>query len=315
MNIAFVFPGQGSQSVGMLSELSAQFPQVIDTFNEASAVLQYDLWQIVQQGPEEKLNQTAITQPAVLAADIAVYRCWQAQTDYQPQVLAGHSLGEYAALVVAEVMTFSDAVALVAKRGEYMQAAVPAGVGAMAAIIGLDDTTLLSICDAVAEGEIVAPANFNSVGQTVIAGNTRAVERAVAAAKTAGAKIAKLIPVSVPSHCELMQPASVQLAGDLAKTHLLSPKLPVLHNVDVSVHDDIALIRELLVKQLTAPVRWVDTIQHMVNKYKIDTVLECGPGKVLTGLIKRIDQQLSTAAMGLSVEALQQVLDKFVLTP
>ncbi len=308
-SIAFVFPGQGSQSLGMLAELSQVFPQVVATFSEASAIVQRDLWQIAQQGPQEQLNQTEITQPLMLAADIAVYRCWQARTQVQPSVLAGHSLGEYAALVVAGVLSFADAVRLVAKRGEYMQAAVPAGAGAMAAIVGLSDQDLNQICEQVAQADVVAPANFNSIGQTVIAGEAAAVDRAIEAAKLAGAKIAMRIPVSVPSHCSLMQPAAEKLSEDLQGITLSVPKRVVLHNVNASACNQVSLIPALLVDQLVSPVRWVEIIQYMVTEYGINTIIECGAGKVLAGLIKRINRNLTVFSIGLSESHLQEAIN------
>jgi [acyl-carrier-protein] S-malonyltransferase len=287
--IAFVFPGQGSQSVGMLKGLAEKYSCIRDTFNEASSVLDYDLWELVQNGPSAKLDQTEITQPAVLVADIAVYRTFQST---QPEWLAGHSLGEYAALVVAESLDFKDAIQLVAYRGLCMQEAVPKGVGAMAAIIGLDDQTLEKICKEQARACVLAPANFNSIGQTVIAGNLEAVQRAIDCAKAAGAKIAKLIPVSVPSHCMLMMPAAERFANYLKAININSPKIPVLQNVDVESHNDPEKIRECLVQQLVSPVRWVETIKKMQAK-GVEEIIECGPGKVLAGLIKRIDRGLT----------------------
>ena len=285
--LACVFPGQGSQSVGMLGELATAYPVVEATFAEASEVLGYDLWQLTQQGPETELNQTAKTQPALLAASVAIWRIWQAQQSRMPALLAGHSLGEYSALVCADSMAFTDAIKLVALRGEYMQAACPEGKGAMAAIIGLDDAVVIAVCATVSEGEIVTAANFNAIGQVVIAGETAAVERAIIAAKDAGAKIAKRIPVSVPSHCELMRPAAQRLSEALADVAITAPSIPVIHNVNVSevTHGDD--IRQALVEQLYSPVRWVETIQLFAEQGILQLV-ECGPGKVLAGLNKRI---------------------------
>lgn len=306
--IAFVFPGQGSQSIGMLSELSQSFPQVAETFKAASEVLDQDLWQIAQAGPETLLNRTDITQPLMLAADIAVYRCWQISSDSKPELLAGHSLGEYAALVVAEALSFEEGIALVAKRGRYMQQAVPEGVGAMAAIVALSDEQINKICTDAAEGEIVAPANFNSIGQTVIAGNAAAVDRAIEIAKGVGAKIAKRIPVSVPSHCDLMQPAAEKFAKDLENTHFNAPVIDILHNADVSTHHDASAIREILARQLVAPVRWVETIETMQTEFAVDVLFECGPGKVLAGLIKRINRSLSVFSLGASLQQYQDAI-------
>lgn len=288
---AFVFPGQGSQFLGMLQELATQFPVVKATFKEASDALNYDLWKVVQEGPEDHLNQTEITQPAMLAADIAIFRCWQTLTAAKPAIMAGHSLGEYAALVAAEAMAFKDAVTLVAKRGFCMQAAVPVGIGAMAAIIGLDDEKIVALCHDAAAGQVVAPANFNSIGQVVIAGDLLAVQRAIEMAKPLGAKIAKMIPVSVPSHSPLMQPAAENFSQYLKNISIKSPVIPVIHNADISTQSDPEKIRELLIQQLVAPVRWVQTIQKM-QADGLSLYIECGPGKVLGGLIKRIERTL-----------------------
>lgn len=293
MKIAFVFPGQGSQRVGMLSELAQHHDVVQETFAQASQLLGYDLWDLVQKGPAEKLDQTEFTQPALLVADVATYRCWSTDGGEQPELLAGHSLGEYAALVVAGVLAFEDAVQLAANRGRYMQAAVPAGTGAMAAVLGLDDDKVDELCREVAEGDVLSPANYNSIGQVVIAGERNAVERAVAQAKDKGAKLAKLIPVSVPSHCELMRPAAERLQKDLESVNLNSPNIPVLHNVDAKTHDAPDEIRAALVQQLYSPVRWVDTIRTM-HVQGIEQLIECGPGKVLAGLNKRIVRELVT---------------------
>lgn len=292
--IAMVFPGQGSQSVGMLAELNQKFPLIKNTFEEASEVLDYDLWDLVQQGPEEKLNQTQYTQPALLAADIAVWRCWEAENGLFPKVVAGHSLGEYSALVVAQVLDFKDAIDLVAKRGLYMQQAVSDGEGAMAAIIGLENEVIWTLCKQVIEKEkIVSPANFNAIGQTVISGHAIAVDKVIALALQSGAKIAKRIPVSVPSHCILMQSAAEKLAKDLKNVHINKPILPVIHNVDLSHRIESDSIRLALIDQLISPVRWVETIQQIVN-LGIEIVIECGPGRILTGLNKRINEQLIT---------------------
>jgi len=299
---AFVFPGQGSQSLGMLGALVAEFSCVQEVFNDASVVLGYDLWDVVQNGPKERLNSTEVTQPAMLVADIAVFRVWQTLTEAKPCVLAGHSLGEYSALVVADALDFKDAVGLVAKRGEYMQAAVPADVGAMAAIVGLSDEKLEAVCQKAASGEVVGPANYNSVGQTVIAGHKDAVLRAVDLAKEAGAKLARLIPVSVPSHSPLMQPAALKLVEALSSINIRAPRIPVIHNFDVASHTSPEDISAALVGQLTQPVRWVETIVAIKAK-GIEVCVECGPGKVLSGLIKRIDRSL----LALPVESVLQI--------
>ncbi|PIJ51937.1 [acyl-carrier-protein] S-malonyltransferase [Erwinia sp. OLTSP20] len=294
--LAMVFPGQGSQTVGMLAELAAAFPLVEETFREASAVLDYDLWQLVQQGPAEALNKTWQTQPALLAASVAVFRLWQQQNGPQPALLAGHSLGEYSALVCAGVMRFTDAVKLVELRGQLMQQAVPEGTGAMQAIIGLDDAAIAQACEASAQGEVVAPVNFNSPGQVVIAGNKDAVERAGAACKAAGAKRALPLPVSVPSHCALMKPAAEQLALALEKISFSTPVFPVVNNVDVKCETDADAIRDALVRQLYNPVRWTESVEFMAAQ-GVTSLLEIGPGKVLTGLTKRIDNTLNASAV------------------
>jgi [acyl-carrier-protein] S-malonyltransferase len=290
-NFSLVFPGQGSQSVGMLGALAESYPQVQETYAEASQVLGYDLWQLVQSGPAEALNQTAKTQPAMLAAGIAVWRVWQAEGGPAPRMMAGHSLGEYSALVCAGALAFSDAVALVADRGRFMQDAVPAGSGAMAAILGLDDERVRAVCADAAQGEVVEAVNFNAPGQVVIAGAKPAVDRACELAKGAGAKRAMLLPVSVPSHCALMRPAAEHLGERLAGIPIASPTIPVLHNVNVETTTDPETIRELLAAQLYSPVRWVETVRAM-GAAGVELLLEIGPGKVLAGLTKRIDKQL-----------------------
>ncbi len=291
-SLAMVFPGQGSQSVGMLAALADEFPQVTDTFAEASSVLGYDLWERVQNGPADLLNQTSCTQPAMLAAGVATWRCWQARSDALPALMAGHSLGEYTALVCAGALDFADAVALVEKRGEYMQQAVPEGVGAMAAILGLSDEQVQAVCDEAMQGEVVSPVNFNSPGQVVIAGHAAAVERAMGLAKDAGARRALPLPVSVPSHCSLMEPAAQQLAEQLAAVTLRTPSIPVIHNVDAQAHDQPDAIREALAAQLHRPVRWVECVRAMQGQ-GVTTLAEAGPGKVLAGLAKRIEKSLA----------------------
>lgn len=280
--LALLFPGQGSQSVGMLKELSETFDGVKKTFDRASTVLGYDLWDLAQNGPAERLDQTEFTQPALLAADIAVFEHWKTVETTKPAFFAGHSLGEYAALVAAESIAFEDAVALVAARGQTMQAA-PAG--AMAAILGLDDEAVIAICAETAG--VVSPANFNSIGQVVIAGEVPAVEHALVLAKERGAKIAKKIPVSVASHCMLMQSAAQRMTEKLASVTIKKPVIPVVHNFDVKTHDAPEAIRQALIQQLISPVRWVETI-HFIRAQGVSTFFECGPGKVLTGLNKRI---------------------------
>lgn len=292
----FIFPGQGSQSVGMLADLEKTFPIVRDTFQEASEAVQVDLWAMVQNGPESELSRTERTQPIMLAAGVAVWRCWHQRGGATPAVLAGHSLGEYTALVCAEAIDFGVATRLVADRARFMQEAVTAGEGRMAAILGLDDDQVGLICREAAQEQVVEAVNFNAPGQVVIAGCTAAVDRAVSLAKAAGAKRAVELPVSVPSHCALMRPAAVRLAERLAAVEIEAPVLPVLHNVDISraAHPDA--IRARLVEQLHRPVRWVETIRRMAAD-GVAWVVECGPGKVLTGLNRRIDRRMDAAAV------------------
>ena len=291
MKLALVFPGQGSQSVGMMSRYDA-YPVVRDTFAEASAALGEDLWALVEGGPDEMLNQTVNTQPAMLAADIAVYRAWRAAGGGPPDVLAGHSLGEYAALVAAGALTFADAVPLVRFRAQVMQEAVPADVGAMAAIMGLDAEGVADACRDAAQGQVVEPVNFNAPDQIVIAGHREAVERAGTAAKARGAKRAVMLPVSAPFHSLLMKPAAERLAARLAQVAVDPPTVPVIHNVDVSEADSPDAIRAALAAQAASPVRWVETIQAFAAD-GVTHIAECGPGKVLTALTKRIAPDLT----------------------
>ncbi|HFT7668744.1 TPA: ACP S-malonyltransferase [Serratia marcescens] len=293
---AFVFPGQGSQTVGMLAELAAQFPIVEETFGEASSALGYDLWQLVQQGPVEELNKTWQTQPALLAASVAIFRVWQQQGGKAPALMAGHSLGEYSALVCAGVLDFKAAIRLVELRGKLMQEAVPEGTGAMYAIIGLDNDAIAKACEESAQGQVVSPVNFNSPGQVVIAGNKEAVERAGAACKAAGAKRALPLPVSVPSHCALMKPAADKLAVALQDITFNAPQVPVVNNVDVLTENDPEAIRSALVRQLYSPVRWTESVEFIAAQ-GVTSLLEVGPGKVLTGLTKRIVDTLTAAAV------------------
>ena len=290
--LALVFPGQGSQAVGMLAGLAQYYPEVQESFDAALSVLGYDLWHLIQQGPEQELNRTHITQPAMLVAGVAVWRVWQSRGGKTPGIMAGHSLGEYTALVCAGALTFETAIVLVSERGRFMQEAVPGGEGAMAAILGLDDGKVMEVCARAAQGEVVAAVNFNSPGQVVVAGGTAAVARAMDLAKAAGAKRALLLPVSVPSHCALMKPAASQMRKMLQDTEFKAPVIPVINNVDVAVYNDPEAIRDALVRQLYNPVRWVETIRHMAT-IGIKTLIECGPGKVLAGLNKRIDKDMT----------------------
>ena len=292
MSLAFVFPGQGSQSIGMLDQLATEYPLVQETFIEASDALGYDMWDLVTSGPDVALNQTERTQPAMLAAGIAVWRVWQSLTNIQPGYLAGHSLGEYTALVAAGALSFTDAIKLVEMRGQFMQQAVPEGQGAMAAILGLDDNAVKTICIDAADEQVVEAVNFNSPGQVVIAGDVEAVTKATELAKEQGAKRALLLPVSVPSHCALMKPAAEKLAKALTDIPVHKTRIPVLHNVNVSAAADEDEIKALLIQQLHNPVRWVETIQALSNT-GVDKIVECGPGKVLAGLTKRIDKTIT----------------------
>jgi len=295
MKLAFVFPGQGSQSVGMMQGWGER-AEVRATFTEASDALGQDLWAMVADGPAELLNQTVNTQPAMLAADVAAWRVWQAAGGATPALLAGHSLGEYAALVAAGALNFADAIKLVRFRAEAMQAAVPEGVGAMAAILGLDDDAVRAVCSEAAAGEVVEAVNLNSPGQVVIAGNKAAVERAMVLAKEKGAKRALPLPVSVPSHSSLMLPAAEKLLAHLQTVAIITPTIPVLHNTDVQSHAGTEAIRVALARQLHTPVRWVETVQAL-KAAGIERVVECGPGKVLAGLNKRIDDSLPAVAL------------------
>lgn len=293
--LAFVFPGQGSQAVAMLSDFGNN-DIIQNTFQEASKALGYDVWQLVAQGPAEQLNQTNFTQPALLTASVALWRVWQSESDITPSILAGHSLGEYSALVCAGVISLTDGVKLVEKRGEYMQTCVPAGVGAMAAIIGLDDQAIIDACSQAQEAqevkEVVAAVNFNSPGQVVIAGNKAAVERAGELCKVAGAKRVLPLPVSVPSHCALMADAAVKLAVDLDNITFNAPRINVVNNVDVSIETSGEAIKSALVKQLYSPVRWSETVTK-IGDMGITQMIEVGPGKVLQGLVKRINKSIS----------------------
>ncbi|HEY8940435.1 MAG TPA: ACP S-malonyltransferase [Cellvibrio sp.] len=295
-HLAFVFPGQGSQKIGMLAELAAEYPVVQQTFAEASEVLGYDLWALVQNGAQEEINLTERTQPLLLTASVAVFRVWQERNGAAPALMTGHSLGEWSALVCAGVVAFKDAVKLVQQRGKFMQEAVPAGQGAMAAIIGLDDALIIEACKKAEQGEVVSAVNFNSPGQVVIAGAAGAVERASALCKEAGAKRALPLPVSAPFHTELMRPAAERLAEQITKTVFSSPSVPVVHNVTASTESNPEKIKALMIEQIYSPVRWVECVNAMVGM-GITLTLECGPGKVLSGLNKRINSNLNAISV------------------
>ena len=292
--IAFFFPGQGSQSVGMLNGFGDN-KIIRDTFQEASDILGVDFWSMATE-PNELINDTSNTQPIMLTAGIATWRAWVATSEQMPAILAGHSLGEYSALVASGALSFKDALTLVKYRAEVMQAAVPAGVGAMAAILGLDDDVVRAVCAQAAQGEVLEAVNLNSPGQVVIAGNKAAVERGMEVAKARGAKRALALPVSVPSHCALMRPAALKLADYLVNVTINQPTISVIHNADVAAYDDGGKIKDALVRQLYSPVRWVETVQHMAG-HGVNQVAECGPGKVLAGLTKRIVAEFSCVAL------------------
>ncbi len=295
--LAFVFPGQGSQSVGMLADLATAHPLILETFAEASTALGIDLWRMTQSGPEATLNHTVNTQPALLAAEVAIWRAWHEAGGHTPGLVAGHSLGEYSALVCAGCLSFSDAIRLVAARGRCMQEAVPAGTGGMAAILGLDDQAVVAACAEAAGSEIVAAVNFNAPGQVVIAGHKAAVDRAVEAAKARGAKRAMPLPVSVPSHCQLMLSAAESFRRHLDAVPLVDARIPVIQNVDAVARQDAAGLRQSLILQLYSPVQWVECVKAL-HQRGVRTIVECGPGKVLSGLIKRIESSLQLDAIG-----------------
>ncbi|MCB1661769.1 MAG: ACP S-malonyltransferase [Pseudomonadales bacterium] len=295
--LAFVFPGQGSQFPGMLADLATQYSIIQTTFAEASEIMQRDLWQLAQEGSDADLNRTDLTQPLLLTASIALWRLWGEQGGQQPEFVSGHSLGEYSALVAAGAIEFGDAVGLVNKRGLFMQAAVPEGKGLMAAILGLEDETLVSVCAQASQGQVVSAVNFNAPGQVVIAGQVEAVERAIELCQAAGARRALPLSVSVPSHCALMRPAAEQLAQALSHITIKQPLIPVVQNVSAAALTDSELIKQALVEQLYRPVLWVDCVNTLTAN-GVERVIECGPGKVLTGLNKRINRQLELAAIG-----------------
>jgi [acyl-carrier-protein] S-malonyltransferase len=316
MTLAFTFPGQGSQSIGMLAGLAADYPQVQDCFAEASEVLEYDLWELAQQGPEARLNATEQTQPAMLAAGVAVARSWAAAGGPPPALAAGHSLGEYAALVCAGSLAYADAVGLVAARGRFMQEAVPQGQGAIAALLGLDDARVLDICASISDrqaGHIVSAVNFNAPGQVVIAGHRAAVEQAIALAGEAGARRVIKLPMSVPVHCELMAPARARLVDILDGVPVNAPQFPVVHNADNRTHRDAAAIRDALAQQLTKPVRWGESVAALRDR-GASVVLEPGPGRILSGLNKRIDRNLKTLAVHDSASLDKALTELQVLT-
>lgn len=298
--LAFVFPGQGSQQIGMLADYATS-PEVQAIFVQASEALGMDLWSLAQNGPESEINNTVNTQPLLLTASVALWELWQNSHGPTPHLLAGHSLGEYSALVCAKALSLEDGVKLVAQRGKLMQEAVPLGMGAMAAVIGLDNKILEDVCKECAQGEVVAPVNFNAIGQTVIAGNKTAVERASALAKAQGAKRVIPLPVSVPSHCELMRPAAKSLEQELTQIRISKPTIPIIHNVNVEISSHPDDIRELLVTQLYRPVRWVEIIQRFAQE-GIKTTIECGPGKVLSTLSKRIDETIKPFSLETSTD-------------
>lgn len=301
-HLAFVFPGQGSQSLGMLADLAAQSPVIRATFDEASDGCGLDLWTVSQDGPEDQLNRTEVTQPALLAAGIAVWRLWHERGGASPAALAGHSLGEYAALVAAGALSLRDGAALVRERGRLMQSAVPQGVGAMAAILMADDAVIAAACVDAAQGQIVAPANFNSPGQTVIAGHAEAVDRAIALLAERGVKKAVKLAVSVPSHSALMQPAADALRQRMADLAWAKPDRPVIQNADAAAHESIDVIQDALARQLYLPVRWTECVQALAAR-GVQRIGECGPGKVLAGLCKRIDKAIDGRALATDLDA------------
>jgi [acyl-carrier-protein] S-malonyltransferase len=312
MKLSFVFPGQGSQSIGMMKGYS-ELPIVKDTFTEASDILHEDFWAMVNNGPPDSLNLTTNTQPLMLMSGIAVYRAWKSLGGADPAVIAGHSLGEYTALVVSGVMTYEDALSMVRFRGKVMQQAVPEGIGKMAAILGLDDNVIQTICNEVtrnSEEESLEPANFNSPGQVVIAGHKNAVLRGIELAKEKGAKMAVLLPMSVPSHCSLMAPAAEKMKQQLEMITLQAPSIPVIHNADVKQHKNSTDIKAILVKQLCTPVRWTDTINNLTTE-GVTHIAECGPGKILTGLNRRINKNLQNIALT-DTNALRQTISILV---
>ena len=309
MKSTFIFPGQGSQSVGMLSQAAEHWPIIEKTFAEASSLLGYDLWHLCQQGPAEELNQTTVTQPALLTASVALWRQWFVAGGASPDFVAGHSLGGYSALVAAQSLNFFDAIKLVRLRGELMQTAVPAGTGKMAAIIGLEDDQVIAACEEAANGDVVSAVNFNAPGQVVIAGSADAVERAIEACKSKGARKAMPLPVSVPSHCALMKGAAEELAEALEEVAFNDAVIPVVQNVTARPETDSATLKANLVRQLYSPVLWTDSVRAMAEQ-KVGVAVECGAGKVLAGLAKRIDRDLKVYGIE-DPDALAKALDGF----
>lgn len=291
-DLAFVFPGQGSQKVGMLANVAEKFPEFLDTFAEASDVVGYDMWKLIQEGEQSELNMTEVTQPVLLASSVALWRLWHSLGGQKPVAFAGHSLGEFSALVCAESLAFADAVNLVKLRGQFMQTAVPVGVGAMAAIIGLEDETIDSICKDIAADKCVQAVNYNSPGQVVIAGHAEAVEAAIVKLKEAGAKKAMPLPVSAPFHTDLMQPAGEKLKEAMASITFKAPQIPVIHNVHAREETNVDALKELMYQQIFSSVKWTDCVRTISDK-GVKEMVECGPGKVLSGLAKRIDKSLA----------------------
>jgi [acyl-carrier-protein] S-malonyltransferase len=296
MSLAFIFPGQGSQSVGMMSELLESSPLAEEVFQRASDAISVDLRALALNGPVERINETEITQPLVLTASLAVWEVWKASTEIRPDYVCGHSLGEYTALVTSEVLNIEQAVRLVHLRGQLMQTAVPLGQGAMAALLGLDDEAVVAVCEKAQQGDVVSAANFNSPGQVVISGSNSALERAISLAKEAGAKRAAMLPVSVPCHCSLLEPAGKKLAQAVQETGLQTPKIPVVQNFTASVPADLDALTYNLLQHLHQPVRWADSIRYL-RAQGVASFVECGPGKVLTGLNKRIDRDAKSFAI------------------
>ena len=308
-NLAFVFPGQGSQKIGMLASLASINTVVLDTFSEASEALGYDLWELVQSGEQEAINLTERTQPILLASSVAIWRLWQEKSGPSPSLLAGHSLGEWSALVCSGVLGFTNALNIVRARGAYMQEAVPLGAGAMAAILGLDDQAVLDACDTARQGEVVDAVNFNAPGQIVIAGSALAVERAIELCKASGAKRALPLPVSAPFHTSLMHPAAENLADLVNSTVFSTPQIPVIHNVHAQIESNPDAIKTLMLEQIYKPVMWVDCVKAL-KAQGVEILVECGPGRVLNGLSKRIDRELTSYATD-DLASLENALTSF----